>query len=573
MPATSNLEPKMPVAVRLDPLLRKARLYSGLAIFAYVLPHFCAHALGLISLEAQDAAGRVMVNVWRFPPMAVLLYGSLAAHAISATAHLLLRKNYNLTASEWGQVISGYAIPLLLLTHVTATRWANVAYDLNDHYAYLLFSTIILSPFYGWLNAAGLVVAWTHGVIGLHRWFSFMRFYTPAWRNAGLVLATLIPVLSLAGYLAAGRALAPLTESGEWLEAYFERLNWSTDEVWGWIATDIRNATWSTAIFFVLLAAGRLAWHFARRRLGQTQIDYVDGPTVTHRKGATLLETSKLAGVPHASVCGGRGRCSTCRVRVVESAADLPAVEEGERKLLDRLKAPEDVRLACQLRPQGNLKVIRLLPSDATVASAVQVQNWSSGQEKVVSVMFADLRDFTKVSETRLPYDVVYLINQFSRSMGEAVEASGGRIDKFLGDGFMALFGVDTGPEEAARQALDAAGEMQRKLEALNAQLKGDLPQPMRMGIGLHSGSVVLGEMGYGSSRGLTAIGDAVNTASRLEAATKEFGCKICVSKATADLAGRAFPEEAKRSASLRGKAQVLEIYALDGVGEVAISG
>jgi adenylate cyclase len=563
----------MPVAVRLDPLLRKARLYSGLAIFAYVLPHFCAHALGLISLEAQDAAGRVMVNVWRFPPMAVLLYGSLAAHAISATAHLLLRKNYNLTASEWGQVISGYAIPLLLLTHVTATRWANVAYDLNDHYAYLLFSTIILSPFYGWLNAAGLVVAWTHGVIGLHRWFSFMRFYTPAWRNAGLVLATLIPVLSLAGYLAAGRALAPLTESGEWLEAYFERLNWSTDEVWGWIATDIRNATWSTAIFFVLLAAGRLAWHFARRRLGQTQIDYVDGPTVTHRKGATLLETSKLAGVPHASVCGGRGRCSTCRVRVVESAADLPAVEEGERKLLDRLKAPEDVRLACQLRPQGNLKVIRLLPSDATVASAVQVQNWSSGQEKVVSVMFADLRDFTKVSETRLPYDVVYLINQFSRSMGEAVEASGGRIDKFLGDGFMALFGVDTGPEEAARQALDAAGEMQRKLEALNAQLKGDLPQPMRMGIGLHSGSVVLGEMGYGSSRGLTAIGDAVNTASRLEAATKEFGCKICVSKATADLAGRAFPEEAKRSASLRGKAQVLEIYALDGVGEVAISG
>lgn len=178
--------------------------------------------------------------------------------------------------------------------------------------------------------------------------------------------------------------------------------------------------------------------------------------------------------------------------------------------------------------------------------------------------MFADLRDFTKTSEARLPFDVVYLINQFSQVMGQTVERHGGRIDKFLGDGFMALFGLEVDPQRSAAQALAAAGEMLLELEKLNDQLSGDLDTPLRMGIGIHSGPVVLGDMGYGDARRLTAIGDTVNTASRLEAATKENRCTMCISAHTVELAGLHPDIGLSKRVSVRGRTAKVVIFAVD---------
>ena len=207
------------------------------------------------------------------------------------------------------------------------------------------------------------------------------------------------------------------------------------------------------------------------------------------------------------------------------------------------------------------------------MASITAFTPWASGQEKTVTIMFADLRDFTGTTEHRLPFDVVYLVNQFSRAMGTTVESNDGRIDKFLGDGFMALFGLDTTPQEGALHAIQAAAAMQRELETLNNQLESELDKPLRMGIGIHTGSVVLGEMGHGAARSLTAIGDTVNTASRLEASTKELSCAICISAITLSYANLTASEQSLKNVTVRGKTDTVDVLALERVEEVLLGG
>ncbi len=543
--------------------LARVRIASGLVLFFYVTVHLLSHVFGLFSIEALEDVRLVVKSFWRWPPMTILLYGALVAHIGSSLLRVFQRRSLKMPMNEWMQLLLGLAIPFLLVGHVMGTRYAFERYGINDTYTYMLLSTFVFAPFYGWLNAAGLVAAWVHGCIGLHMWVKVKQWYTPLVFEISLVLATLIPSFSLAGYLFAGRQIIPLARDGEFMGSYYETLNLSSDAVWGLIGrdTDVMRYILIALIGGVVIA--RLIRSLLRQRTKEVTIEYIEGPTIKQPVGANLLEMSRQNGVPHASVCGGRGRCSTCRVRILSSLEHIPKASEAEKKVLERVRAPEDVRLACQINPTMDIRVIRLLPSDATMAHLKNVETWATGSEKIVSVMFADLRDFTRTSEARLPFDVVYLINQFSKAMGSEVERHDGRIDKFLGDGFMALFGINTSPEEAARAAIEAAGAMIVALEDLNLKLADDLDSPLRMGIGIHSGQVILGDMGFGSARGLTAIGDTVNTASRLEAATKEQACVFCVSEYTMQLAGYSAPEATKKHISVRGKKNKLSVHAL----------
>ena len=247
------------------------------------------------------------------------------------------------------------------------------------------------------------------------------------------------------------------------------------------------TSVWFDGVLIAVIVAGivaRLIWQLRAKRASTVQVVYQNGPSISQPPGPTLLEMSKIAGIPHASVCGGKGRCSTCRVQVVKGGEFLDSASDAEQRVLSRFGATPDIRLACQIRPKGDVTVLRLLPPDATMAVATNFSPWASGQERTVTVMFADLRDFTGTTEHRLPFDVVYLVNQFSRVMGETVEKNDGRIDKFLGDGFMALFGVDTSPEDGARRAIDAANAMQEELDSLNERLEGELDRPAAHGRG-----------------------------------------------------------------------------------------
>ena len=131
-----------------------------------------------------------------------------------------------------------------------------------------------------------------------------------------------------------------------------------------------------------------------------------------------------------------------------------------------------------------------------------------------------------------MPYDVLFILNQFFNEMTKALVATGGHYSNFTGDGLMALYGLDV-PEPAigAAQALRGAGEMLTRLDQLNAQLKPDLKEPLRIGIAIHFGEAIVGAMGPPGSQIVTAIGDTVNTTARLESLTKDYDCTLILSR------------------------------------------
>jgi adenylate cyclase len=279
--------------------------------------------------------------------------------------------------------------------------------------------------------------------------------------------------------------------------------------------------------------------------------------------GLSVLEASRMAGIPHASVCGGRGRCSTCRIRVEGVKPILPLAAPEEIKVLERVGAAPDVRLACQLRPRADLRVTPLLPPGAHARDGFRRPAYLHGSEREIAILFADLRAFTRLSEQKLPYDVVFLLNRYFAEMGHAVEQAGGSIDKFIGDGVMALFGLDSGVEAGCRQALAAASAMSERLQHLNDTLAHDLPEPLKIGIGIHVGPAIVGEMGYGKAVSVTAVGDSVNTASRLEGLTKTYGSELVVSEAVVMRAGLDLGAAPRHEIEIRGRIEPMVVRTL----------
>lgn len=250
----------------------------------------------------------------------------------------------------------------------------------------------------------------------------------------------------------------------------------------------------------------------------------------------SLLQISRGHGIPHVAACGGNARCSTCRVLVLDGLENLTPRTEPETRLA-RVKGFEpNIRLACQTRVRGPVTVRRLVWDERDIELAMECSATSTGREATLAVLFSDIRSFTPFAEHNLAYDVVHVLNRYFRDMGGAVLRQGGYIDKYIGDGLMALFGLDADdPPRACRQAVLAALDMQRELPELNRYLSHHFGTTLEVGIGIHTGSVIVAEIGHPKRMQLTAIGDVVNVASRVESATKEVGARLLV---TAEVAG-----------------------------------
>jgi adenylate cyclase len=250
-------------------------------------------------------------------------------------------------------------------------------------------------------------------------------------------------------------------------------------------------------------------------------------------------------------------------VRVGRGAEHLPPPAPDELRVLQRVGAPPQVRLACQIKPVKALEVIPLLPPTATPRDAFARPDHTQGSDQLIAVLFADLRSFTQFAEKRLPYDVVFVLNRYFNAMGMAIADAGGHLDKFIGDGVMALFGTGGDPENGARMALNGARNMALKLQELNETLKHELESPLRIGIGIHAGHAIIGEMGYERATTLTAIGDTVNTASRLESMTKEVKAQLVVSEAVAELGQIDLSDYPRHDLAIRGRVEMLGVRAI----------
>jgi adenylate cyclase len=281
--------------------------------------------------------------------------------------------------------------------------------------------------------------------------------------------------------------------------------------------------------------------------------------------GATLLEISRNFNVPHVSVCGGRARCSTCRVRVLEHSLPLTAPGDAETRTLRAVSAAPDVRLACQWRPSGKVMVLRLVQPLGLAASA-QRSTDDQGVDSEAAVLFADIRGFTALSERKLAYDIVHVLNRFFAAAHTAVQESGGRIDKFMGDGLMALFVDPRGISFACRAAIAAARRIDSELKVVNADLSAELKEPLRIAMGLHAGRLIIGRIGAGEAASKTVIGPVVNVASRLESVAKSHNAELALSRAVADWAGLETSGLHVEHESVRGVEKALEIVVVERV-------
>lgn len=538
-------------------IINKTRLYSGLILFTYVSIHLINHMLGLVSVMTMQAMMDRVENLWESLAGTTLLYGALLIHMSLALVALYRRRSLRMPTMDAAQLCLGFLIPFLLAQHLASTRLTYSLYDGDDTYKAELLRLYTINPFNGLMQVVLLIAAWIHGTIGVNYSLNTRSWY-PAAKPTLFAIVLLFPVLALLGFWEGGREVAEMAIDPD-VKARMLAHHALSPEAQAHLDL-IRDCMRGTVAGLLLVVlALRLARRQWQRRRGTFRVTYPDGRRVEALIGTSVLEVSRMAKIPHASVCGGRGRCSTCRIRVVAPASALPELSDAEMKVLHRVGAAPNVRLACQLRPSGNVNATPLLSPTITAHEGLAAAGLT-GSEREIAILFADIRSFTQLAETKLPYDVVFLLNRYFEEMGRAIEGAGGRVDKFIGDGIMALFGVEGGVEAGCRAALAAASAMSDRLIHLNAVLAEDLPTPLKIGIGIHAGPAIVGEMGFGQTVSVTAIGDAVNTASRLESMTKDQGVQLIVSEEVARHAETNLDRFPAMEIMVRGRVQPLTI-------------
>lgn len=533
-------------------IFRNARLASGLIMLVFVTMHMANLSLNLVSMEAADAALDYLTGPWLSLPGMILLYGSAAVHFVLVLRTLYLRRTLRMPTKEAVQALLGILIPLVIAEHVVGLRVIDSMTYINIDYEFVVRALWIATPEIGALQVAALVIIWAHGCLGLHFWLRYRDWYAAA-APFLLIVAVLLPVLGLLGFADAGKAVVAMAPQppGDTPERIGQALA---------MKAMLLKLTYAIAFGAV---AGTLALRGLRQllsRRNQIEIRYESGEVVRVPKGSSVLEASRIGGVPHHAVCGGRGRCSTCRVRVTAGIEALPEPGALERATLRRIHAEPDIRLACQLRPTHGLTVLPLLAADRERSLPLGLRPTTPGREQEIAVLFCDIRSFTALADHRLPYDIVFLLNRYFAIVGRAVEQSGGRLDKFIGDGAMALFGLQTTTAEACRQALAASAAILAELDRLSEELSGEIPSPLRVAIGIHAGPAIVGAMGYGGVMNVTAIGDTVNVASRLEAAAKEFDAAIVVSDHVAEMSGLDLSHYEVREIAIRGSTRPVHV-------------
>ncbi|MEH2495441.1 adenylate cyclase [Bradyrhizobium sp. AZCC 1678] len=526
--------------------LRQVRLVSGVILFAYLVSHFLNHALGNISLEALAGGVHLHTAFWQFLPVTILFYTACLVHTALGIWALYERRQFRWKAIEPLQLALGLSIPMLIIAHIIGVRLGQTLFGHEKLYPQVLFLYWVWAPYRIPMMLAVMTIAWVHGCIGLYLWLRMKAFYKRA-APFLLAAAVLVPTLAMLGFYQSGRMVID-NDSEEWrAETQSQRLIGTRAEAQALDRiTDYFLFGYFGLIGIALLARGARAIN--ERRRGMINLSYGNGRTVRVPRGLSVLEASLRNNVPHASVCGGRARCSTCRIRIIGDHSDLPEPSQREAFVLGRVGTSDpSIRLACQLRPDSDISFFQLFLPHTMSADGHESNPTRIGQERYLVSLFVDMRGSTKLAEKRLPFDTVFIVNRFLGAVSQAVIESGGRPNQFVGDGMLALFGLACSRQEACRQVLRAATLIAVNVDELNKFLEHDLREPIRFGIGINGGEVIVGDIGYRDHMVFTALGDPVNVAARLQDMTKILACEVVISdevRATAGLAEDALPAQ-----------------------------
>jgi class 3 adenylate cyclase/nitrite reductase/ring-hydroxylating ferredoxin subunit len=205
--------------------------------------------------------------------------------------------------------------------------------------------------------------------------------------------------------------------------------------------------------------------------------------------------------------------------------------------MAERLGSTCEMRLACQLRPDADLRVRRLVLDETDLAMCSQLDRAVAtrvGEEKVVAILLSDVADSTSMSEKLSPYDLLYLLNRYFVQVGDIIEKNGGFIDRFIGDGVMAIFGLSDEPLATLR-AVNTSLQILELADQVKPFFASMYGVEFEVRVGLHQGPAVIGSLGAIGHERITAIGEVPNVASRIEAANKEVGTRFLMSQAALD--------------------------------------
>jgi adenylate cyclase len=509
--------------------VRQVRLVCGLIMFSYIFSHFFNHALGNFSYDTMEAWLRFHVWWWRIPIVNFALYAAAATHFSLGLWALYQRRHFRYTAIEITQLVFGLSIPLLIASHFGIVRLGGLLFGRDP--------PIYASPLFAyWVNRPYIV-------------------------GVQFLLAVLLPPLAMTGTHRGAHEVTERASQPQWRNEHIKTTPLAQRALIEDITLFYFPIFYMSAIVLVFVARGVRALLEDRR--GTITVSYPNR-RVRVPRGLSILETSLRFNVPHASVCGGRARCSTCRVRIVSDRATLPPPSGREAFVLARVGAAGNpaIRLACQLRPQADVAVIPVLPANVGADFVRNRKRVNIGEERYVVNMFIDMRGSTRLAEARLPFDTVFLINRFLEAASQAVVDAGGQPNQFVGDGLLALFGLHVDPATAGLQAIRAAAMVASNVEQMNRQFASELQEPIQFGIGIHGGEVIIGDIGFRDHTVFTALGDAVNVAARLQDMTKALNCTIVVSEEVCKNAGIAPDRLMRTEVSIRGRDQPMTVCA-----------
>ena len=549
--------------------VRQVRLTCGLIMFAYIFSHFCNHALGNISYDVMQGWLRYHIWWWRILVVNITLYSAAAIHFSLGLWALYQRRHFRYTVAEITQLLLGLSIPLLLANHFGAQRVSGLLYDWPpSSYATPLFSYWVNRQYLIAVQFILLTVAWTHGCIGLYFWLRMKPFFR--WAAPILLsIAVLLPPLAMLGAHQGAQDVIRHAKDPAWRAQNIKPIPRDKRDVIDNITLFYFPIGYAAAILLVFGARGVRSLN--ERRRGVFTVSY-PGRQVRVPKGLSVLEASLRNKIPHASVCGGRARCSTCRVKVVSDRSALPKPSGRESFVLARVGAGKDpsIRLACQLRPLTDVAVIPIMPPNVGVDFVRSRERVHVGEEHFVVSMFVDMRGSTSLSEGRLPFDIVFLINRFVETVSRAITDAGGDPNQFVGDGVLALFGLNTDPATACRQALRAASLIESNIAHLNHQFATEVVEPVQYGIGIHAGEVIVGDIGFRDRTVFTALGDSVNVAARLQNLSKRFNCKAVISDEVCKLAGIPADALTRTEVEIRGHEKPMSVRTTEDPTELA---
>ena len=374
----------MGLSTKLTLFERRLRIVTGLILSVYIIVHLSNHALGLISLDAMESMRKGITPFWRSWFGGLLIYGSLLSHFVLALMSLYRRTSLRMPAWEFCQLALGLSIVPLLAGHVSATWGGRVLMGFDPNYT-LALTAILSDPWVMTRQFFLVIVAWAHVVIGLH---FFFRLY-PGYRHRAIHFYPFVFLLPLLVMFSLGRVGMDL---GVWKatpedtdKVIIELQDFDEPAVEKYVGAEpayIKGTAPNKLlhdgiliIFFSLLGLTLLSrWVRGRHQqtMGKIVISHINGRELKGATGQTILEIVRSHSIPHASLCGGRGRCTTCRVRVGRGSQHLPKPSALEQFALNRIGAAPNVRLACQTRPNYPIQITPLVPATLGIENSLR---------------------------------------------------------------------------------------------------------------------------------------------------------------------------------------------------------